>query len=207
MCPLKVLHCVKVEDLFLYNVSLGSRHHRINCYCACTKGGCLSHGGSSSPRAAPEGSPRAQPWPLPLCAPQGQGRPRAGWTPPWLRCWETEVPQWPGEMSFQHRGGSMARSESQLVLAHWGLRSTKGRDQATGCYCCRQTEWGEVLLLRYILQRNQHTKGCWKPTWDQKGSVCSWGTHTRAGIPGGAAGRICWSRDTPEERAAGRPAT
>lgn len=121
--------------------------------------------------------------------------------------WGAEVPQWPGEMSFQHRGGSMARSESQLVLAHWGLRSTKRRDQATGCYCCRQTEWGEVLLLRYILQRNQHTKGCWKPTWDQKGSVCSWGTHTRAGIPGGAAGRICWSRDTPEERAAGRPAT
>lgn len=91
MCPLKVLHCVKVEDLFLYNVSLGSRHHRINCYCACTKGGCLSHGGSSSPRAAPEGSPRAQPWPLPLCAPQGQGRPRAGWTPPWLRCWGAAV--------------------------------------------------------------------------------------------------------------------
>lgn len=32
MCPLKVLYCVKVEDLFLYSISLRSRHHGINCY-------------------------------------------------------------------------------------------------------------------------------------------------------------------------------
>lgn len=40
-----------------------------------TKGGHLSHGGFSSASGAPEGSPQAQPWHLPLCAPQGQGRP------------------------------------------------------------------------------------------------------------------------------------
>lgn len=139
-----------------------------------TKGGHLSHEGYSAH--------------APLCSP-GQGRPWAGWTQ-WLRCRGTEVLQWPGEMSFQHRGGRIthgtaAQEWSQLVLAHWEPRSTKREIKPLGATAAGSQRGGECSSLDGF----------------------SKGIHARAGIPGVAAGSACRSRDTPEERAAGRPAT